>query len=126
PASLSILYWTLRRTASTAGPLTGGGLGGPAIFIEAFHHDCGRRRNRSCPDAQDRSETEDDRSRHLSGAWPAAAAEGEARTREGTLLGPALLSKQDRKSTRLNSSHVKISYAVFCLKKKSHRQADME
>src|SRR5690606_41938982 len=26
--------------------------------------------------------------------------------------------KQDRKSTRLNSSHVKISYAVFCLKKK--------
>src|SRR5690606_39310452 len=27
---------------------------------------------------------------------------------------------QDRKSTRLNSSHVKISYAVFCLKKKPH------
>src|SRR5690606_41634760 len=27
--------------------------------------------------------------------------------------------KQDRKSTRLNSSHVKISYAVFCLKKKN-------
>src|SRR5690606_41322054 len=26
---------------------------------------------------------------------------------------------QDRKSTRLNSSHVKISYAVFCLKKKN-------
>src|SRR5690606_40991416 len=28
----------------------------------------------------------------------------------------------DRKSTRLNSSHVKISYAVFCLKKKNRRQ----
>src|SRR5690606_8249376 len=28
-------------------------------------------------------------------------------------------STQDRKSTRLNSSHVKISYAVFCLKKKN-------
>src|SRR5690606_40180859 len=27
-------------------------------------------------------------------------------------------SSEDRKSTRLNSSHVKISYAVFCLKKK--------
>src|SRR5436305_3729423 len=27
-------------------------------------------------------------------------------------------SKEDRKSTRLNSSHVRISYAVFCLKKK--------
>src|SRR3989442_11919709 len=26
----------------------------------------------------------------------------------------------DRKSTRLNSSHVRISYAVFCLKKKKH------
>src|SRR3989442_11161144 len=28
------------------------------------------------------------------------------------------LAGQDRKSTRLNSSHVRISYAVFCLKKK--------
>src|SRR3712207_7223412 len=28
------------------------------------------------------------------------------------------LSSEDRKSTRLNSSHVNISYAVFCLKKK--------
>src|SRR5437667_7915530 len=27
--------------------------------------------------------------------------------------------RQDRKSTRLNSSHITISYAVFCLKKKS-------
>src|SRR3989442_3953912 len=32
-----------------------------------------------------------------------------------TLTPPAAL---DRKSTRLNSSHVRISYAVFCLKKK--------
>src|SRR3712207_7469476 len=28
--------------------------------------------------------------------------------------------KLDRKSTRLNSSHANISYAVFCLKKKTH------
>src|SRR5438270_5008898 len=28
----------------------------------------------------------------------------------------------DRKSTRLNSSHSQISYAVFCLKKKNHKQ----
>src|SRR5690606_39752353 len=33
----------------------------------------------------------------------------------GVAAGP--LSALDRKSTRLNSSHVKISYAVFCLKK---------
>src|SRR3989442_10219633 len=31
------------------------------------------------------------------------------------------LTKGDRKSTRLNSSHVRISYAVFCLKKKKKR-----
>src|SRR5690606_40779005 len=34
--------------------------------------------------------------------------------------GNGQLDGQDRKSTRLNSSHVKISYAVFCLKKKTH------
>src|SRR3712207_9363067 len=28
----------------------------------------------------------------------------------------------DRKSTRLNSSHANISYAVFCLKKKKHKE----
>src|SRR5690625_6620472 len=37
--------------------------------------------------------------------------------RVGGVLGPAVLGV-DRKSTRLNSSHVAISYAVFCLKKK--------
>src|SRR5437870_8903902 len=31
-----------------------------------------------------------------------------------------LRQRQDRKSTRLNSSHVATSYAVFCLKKKKH------
>src|SRR3712207_9006585 len=30
----------------------------------------------------------------------------------------AVLAEEDRKSTRLNSSHANISYAVFCLKKK--------
>src|SRR3712207_6928289 len=32
---------------------------------------------------------------------------------------PGPLPAQDRKSTRLNSSHANISYAVFCLKKKN-------
>src|SRR5690606_41982258 len=35
--------------------------------------------------------------------------------------GAVLEEVEDRKSTRLNSSHVKISYAVFCLKKKKHK-----
>src|SRR5690242_21626851 len=32
----------------------------------------------------------------------------------------------DRKSTRLNSSHMSISYAVFCLKKKKRTDSDIE
>src|SRR6266511_1113756 len=35
-------------------------------------------------------------------------------------------SRLDRKSTRLNSSHVKISYAVFCLKKKKITRAEIK
>src|SRR5438309_4009313 len=42
------------------------------------------------------------------------ARRGQARRASGTL--------QDRKSTRLNSSHSSISYAVFCLKKKNITQ----
>src|SRR2546430_12374917 len=34
--------------------------------------------------------------------------------------GTRALHHRDRKSTRLNSSHSQISYAVFCLKKKNH------
>src|SRR2546430_7501895 len=37
------------------------------------------------------------------------------------LLQHAIASARDRKSTRLNSSHSQISYAVFCLKKKKHK-----
>src|SRR3712207_8521550 len=48
---------------------------------------------------------------------PAAAAGGGLATaREHH----AVLAAQDRKSTRLNSSHANISYAVFCLKKKKN------
>src|SRR5947208_5439935 len=38
----------------------------------------------------------------------------------------AEFKKQDRKSTRLNSSHQIISYAVFCLKKKNEHNAQSE
>src|SRR5437868_14547203 len=43
------------------------------------------------------------------------------RTRTGRRWGCALDIEGDRKSTRLNSSHVSISYAVFCLKKKKKK-----
>src|SRR3712207_6891503 len=36
----------------------------------------------------------------------------------GELGGLGVVQAEDRKSTRLNSSHANISYAVFCLKKK--------
>src|SRR5690625_6735742 len=48
---------------------------------------------------------------------PASPADGAAPCRRGRSPGRGP-RPQDRKSTRLNSSHVAISYAVFCLKKK--------
>src|SRR5690242_20959540 len=45
-----------------------------------------------------------------------AAAGGEGRRSLGA--APSAGGRRDRKSTRLNSSHMSISYAVFCLKKK--------
>src|SRR5436309_11849972 len=49
--------------------------------------------------------------------------EGELATQAVHALRAPLLVG-DRKSTRLNSSHVKTSYAVFCLKKKKSRPAE--
>src|SRR5690348_17486365 len=45
-----------------------------------------------------------------------------SRARRSTGMNAA--SAQDRKSTRLNSSHPSISYAVFCLKKKKKQKYD--
>src|SRR5256885_13289411 len=65
----------------------------------------------------------------LLGAWPKwmlvllilAAAAGLAWLIRSRLeeAAPVMRSWRDRKSTRLNSSHLVISYAVFCLKKKN-------
>src|SRR3712207_7588925 len=50
---------------------------------------------------------------------PRGVARGDPRRRQGGVppLGQ-VADPEDRKSTRLNSSHANISYAVFCLKKK--------
>src|SRR5690348_17533020 len=54
--------------------------------------------------------------------WPHLGAEqperGGVQHRQPARPGP----HPDRKSTRLNSSHPSISYAVFCLKKKNHKR----
>src|SRR2546427_1505596 len=39
-----------------------------------------------------------------------------------SITDPSVSVKRDRKSTRLNSSHSQISYAVFCLKKKKKKK----
>src|SRR5438876_4433825 len=57
----------------------------------------------------------------IAGTRPRGATPEEDRAIAGELLagdGPVLFGCRDRKSTRLNSSHPSISYAVFCLKKK--------
>src|SRR3712207_6855066 len=68
------------------------------------------------------------RGRHrLVGRPPARASPGGLRrpvrrrglaAARGGPFRPVRLRRRDRKSTRLNSSHANISYAVFCLKKK--------
>src|SRR5690554_6976471 len=42
------------------------------------------------------------------------------------VISVIVLGLLDRKSTRLNSSHVRISYAVFCLKKKKKTKNDIK
>src|SRR5690348_17415834 len=57
----------------------------------------------------------DDRPRRL-------ADDGLPHAGRDSLLRRHLLPPEDRKSTRLNSSHPSISYAVFCLKKKKKQK----
>src|SRR5207249_8359323 len=76
-----------------------------------------------------------DRRSELRSRGPAASGRGSqamrtcprshARSYESHRRGCALAPwpRQDRKSTRLNSSHVSISYAVFCLKKKKNHNS---
>src|SRR3712207_7227888 len=73
---------------------------------------------------------------HLAGVEPGRCVEPEERhgvlalhrqRPENRGIGQAVAA-QDRKSTRLNSSHANISYAVFCLKKKKkqiHEQQEL-
>src|SRR3712207_7256954 len=51
--------------------------------------------------------------------YPLAAPDGEKAGVTGAVASVYQTTIKDRKSTRLNSSHANISYAVFCLKKKN-------
>src|SRR5699024_12818974 len=63
---------------------------------------------------------------HMDTVFPeGTATERPFTIKDGRAYGPGVIDMKashvmlDRKSTRLNSSHVSISYAVFCLKKKN-------
>src|SRR5688572_31462692 len=63
------------------------------------------------------------RRRHGHAAHRLPLTHGKGSVRNGS--GRAVVSTEaDRKSTRLNSSHSQISYAVFCLKKKKKRKTE--
>src|SRR3712207_8278127 len=59
------------------------------------------------------------------GGAPAVGLRGRDLPDRGAVPEPGGLAggAQDRKSTRLNSSHANISYAVFCLKKKKNKKS---
>src|SRR2546427_6017279 len=61
----------------------------------------------------------------MEAALLAAGALGAAMSGSGLTVFGVARSFEDRKSTRLNSSHSQISYAVFCLKKKKIRKQDI-
>src|SRR5438477_10686000 len=58
--------------------------------------------------------------------WPVGtrgrAWSSDAERQRRRIGGPRASENRDRKSTRLNSSHMSISYAVFCLKKKKKKK----
>src|SRR5690349_23772710 len=64
--------------------------------------------------------------RRRAGASFVRAGARSGRTRGGRPRAKRRPPRVDRKSTRLNSSHVEISYAVFCLKKKKNKSRKIE
>src|SRR3712207_7096778 len=61
----------------------------------------------------------------LARGLPAALYRPMVGDRGSLVAGLLQATSLDRKSTRLNSSHANISYAVFCLKKKKKKSADI-
>src|SRR5438105_11245401 len=53
--------------------------------------------------------------------WSTSPASSTQCRRTASTISPTVSATSDRKSTRLNSSHEWISYAVFCLKKKKQK-----
>src|SRR5690554_3365027 len=84
--------------------------------VHLFERDCSiQRRNQKLIEIAPSSQLTPEQRQYI-GGLAVKAAEAVGYENAGTV--EFLLTGKDRKSTRLNSSHVRISYAVFCLKKK--------
>src|SRR3989454_2460612 len=86
-------------------------------YTTLFRSRCGAVR-----DAHAVAEHDDDVSRPAAVCGPGSLDDERGRCRGGPVVVAHLCGDGDRKSTRLNSSHLVISYAVFCLKKKKNKQ----
>src|SRR2546426_6989880 len=75
------------------------------LFRSCKRRDAAHRRDGGCARQRSAARVRSERDRHVPGEGRVGVAE------------------RDRKSTRLNSSHLVISYAVFCLKKKKNHQS---
>src|SRR5258705_10119985 len=84
------------------------------LFRSRFARASGFRRGRRDPDGEGR-----ERPRARGGHGAPGPFRRIRRAADG---GPRRRGRGDRKSTRLNSSHLGISYAVFCLKKKKNNK----
>src|SRR5207249_11773441 len=102
-------------------PLSISSLSSPSFFFFFFHCYGDHRDLHSFP-----TRRSSDLNLGWAAAWPSVTSTTTAASTPSsppmTVLPTSFTTKLDRKSTRLNSSHVSISYAVFCLKKKKKKQ----
>src|SRR2546422_7650519 len=105
PRSFEPISFSMRRTISLAPPCSGPYRAATAAATDEYGSGCDEPTARMASVEQFCS-------------WSACRMNSTSRARSSTGFGRYL----DRKSTRLNSSHGYISYAVFCLKKKKTTQ----
>src|SRR3712207_8755706 len=115
PRSTLFPYTTLFRSREAFKIMKEQGVGGSLIFV-ASKNAMAAGKNAAAYSSAKAAEL------HL--ARCLAEEGGAAGIRVNTVNPDAVL--QDRKSTRLNSSHANISYAVFCLKKKKKNDSNIE
>src|SRR5690606_41914571 len=105
-----LFFLTRRPPSSTLFPYT-------TLFRSRVSQSCGRRCTRKCSSRRRTRVVLAPEARHEKARQTRCRASRCHRRRRRARRTDGGTLARDRKSTRLNSSHVKISYAVFCLKK---------